>query len=611
MRLDSFRLQNYMCFSDTGLLTFGPRFNTVVGVNSAGKSVLTDALRFVIDRRPTRSPRTQPHPDDALNPESSIEATITTSGLELRRALIRESNSFSVLVPSRLNEEDARVKYLEEMLIRTELTFTCGISTAIGFEGQESPIQITSNSQLRANFIARPDKSTFNSPGIGVGINRNLTIGALVANYYRGSTFKFDADRLKVSRSFLSNDANLSPNAANLPSVLNIMQSDRALFSEYNKLVSQILPTVDHVSVIPVSNQEVEILVWPTPTHSHLAMPLKDCGTGVAQVLALLYVAVKSIQPGLTIIDEPNTFLHPAATRKLLETLGTFSNQQYIITTHSPEVIKAMVPDTLKRIEWRNCESTIVNMDVAEIRSMEMVLREIGARATDVMAADNIIWVDGESEEMVFPIILRELARKRMFGTAFVAIRDTDRFEKSAFDMGAIPRLYEKLSKGGGYVPRAIGFSLDREARSTETVKELCSRYPNMFFLERRMLENYFLDAGAIAHVINLQLSRPETVEAGVVTEWIQKHGAQNKYFNPLPIQTEIGGVEWMNTVHAGKLLHDLMSDISGAKAVFVKTRDDPEIVSWMISNAKEKLKPLSDHIEAVVGKSGAGFVDY
>ena len=52
-----------------------------------------------------------------------------------------------------------------------------------------------------------------------------------------------------------------------------------------------------------------------------LAFPISESGTGVGQVLAMLFVALNSKYPRSIIIDEPQSFLHPSALRKLLEIL--------------------------------------------------------------------------------------------------------------------------------------------------------------------------------------------------------------------------------------------------------------------------------------------------
>src|SRR6059058_1643718 len=74
---------------------------------------------------------------------------------------------------------------------------------------------------------------------------------------------------------------------------------------------------------------------------------LSDSGTGVAQVIAIL-AAVLTRTYAVIVIDEINSFLHPAAAKALIRILKTeHGDHQYIISTHSAEVISASQPNSL------------------------------------------------------------------------------------------------------------------------------------------------------------------------------------------------------------------------------------------------------------------------
>ena len=51
--------------------------------------------------------------------------------------------------------------------------------------------------------------------------------------------------------------------------------------------------------------------------------------------------------PQVILIDEPQSFLHPGAVRKLIEILRQHPQHQFIITTHSPTAVTAADPDVL------------------------------------------------------------------------------------------------------------------------------------------------------------------------------------------------------------------------------------------------------------------------
>ena len=613
MRLDSFRLRNQKCFFDSGTLSLSPGINVVVGINNVGKSALLEALALDFVGNPTRNMRTKKLADDPVDPRSTMELEVSVNGADLRRFMLVQGATFQAAIPNNLPvSNESEENHLEAILSSGDLSFAFNAiavensgPSLFAAQNPSSP-NFSQGSHRVVVFSANPSKDGFKVQQRGLGFNPSQDIGIYAASLYKSTTYRFRAERMNIGRCPSGVQRTLASNAHNLPEVLANLQSNHALFADYNSLVRQILTTVHHVSVNQASQTEVEIYVWQHPTLQHLATPLEKCGTGIAQILSILYVLMTSSQPRTIIIDEPNSFLHPGAARKLMETLRDFPKQQFIIATHSPEVIKSIMPERLLKITWNDGESSITSLNATDVAAIANVLKEVGARVSDVTAADNIIWVEGESEEECFPIILREMAKTKMFGSAFVALHDTGSFSARRVGLDSITRLYEKLSKGGGLVPRAIGFSFDREGRSEADIKQITTKHPNIFFLPRRMFENYLMDCDALAHVINLQLDPQDVVTPNRVMTWIKSHGAENKYFSPLAIQKDILSDGWIQSVKSARLSEDLFQDITAAKAEFVKTRDDVLLSQWLLANRSDLLKPLCEYLQDILGKCGA-----
>jgi predicted ATP-dependent endonuclease of OLD family len=60
-------------------------------------------------------------------------------------------------------------------------------------------------------------------------------------------------------------------------------------------------------------------------------------------------------------IDEPNSFLHPDAARTLIRILKQHPQHQYIITTHSPEVIAEADAKNLFVLKHKHGDATEIN----------------------------------------------------------------------------------------------------------------------------------------------------------------------------------------------------------------------------------------------------------
>ena len=279
-------------------------------------------------------------------------------------------------------------------------------------------------------------------------------------------------------------------------------------------------------------------LLWnvdPDTERDDLAVSLSESGTGVGQVLAMLYVAFASRSPRTIIIDEPQSFLHPGAVRKLFEILKGYPQHQYIVTTHSPNAVTAADPGALFLVRKEGEESVVEQLNVSEAKDQTRFLREVGASLSDVFGADDVLWVEGPTEEECFPLILSEVVGRRLLGTKVVGVLSTGDLEgKRSRD---VYRIYGRLSEGGGLLPAAVGFVFDREGRSEKDRQDLARESGGLVaFLPRKMYENYLLNPGAIAAVVSgVEGFRETGVAADEVEGWIRGSRAGTKVFGGGP----------------------------------------------------------------------------
>ncbi|MBI1881796.1 MAG: AAA family ATPase [Chloroflexi bacterium] len=348
----------------------------------------------------------------------------------------------------------------------------------------------------------------------------------------------------------------LAPDASNLAQVLNHLQSNVIRFRRFNEFVTIIFPQIKQISVLPIENNRVRILVWtidPNQERSDLAMPLSESGTGIGQVLAILYVVITSDYPRTIVIDEPQSFLHPGAVRKLFDILKQHPQHQYIVTTHSPTAVTATDPKTIFLLRKGEVESTIEVVDVAETQRLRLFLSEIGARLSDVFGADDILWVEGCTEELCFPLILLRIADQPLLGTAIIGVKQTGDFEGKL--SRTIFEIYKRLSEGRGLLPPAIGFIFDKEGRTEREREDLVRESQGtVVFTPRRMYENYLLNPQAIASVISrIEEFRDSEVTTEEVEEWLQNKRWDKKYFETKISQADRTEEMWFEKVAWGE----------------------------------------------------------
>jgi energy-coupling factor transporter ATP-binding protein EcfA2 len=340
-----------------------------------------------------------------------------------------------------------------------------------------------------------------------------------------------------------------------------------------------------------------------------LAVLLQDCGTGVSQVLAMLYIVITSKEPKTIIIDEPQSFLHPGAVRKLLEIFQKHPEHQYILATHSPALVTGLKLSSLVLVKRQGAESTLENLDPTEPRKVRDVLNEVGAQISDIYGADSVLWVEGETEEICFKLVAQKF-KINLSGTVILAVQHTGDFEaKDKKKVETVFNIYATLGLSKAILPPALGFVFDLERRKPDEIREWKNRGDNastpVRFLERTLFENYLLIPQAICVVINnydnVVREKPITIED--ISTWIDKNRWEAKYFEPPFSEADKiadqqkGFLLWAQRVHGAKLLKDLFASLTENRVEFQKvTRDaqhSVELTEWLLEHQPQELEEI------------------
>ena len=313
----------------------------------------------------------------------------------------------------------------------------------------------------------------------------------------------------------------------------------------------------------------MQIIVWPHDPESErddLAIPLDECGSGIGQVLAILYVVMTSDHPQVILVDEPQSFLHPGAVRKLIEVLKQYPDHQYLFSTHSPSVITAAEPSTITMVRSEGAESSLRAIDPGSTKDLQAYLSDLGARLSDVFGADNILWVEGRTEETCFPRILRVLGKRPLMGTAILGIIQTG--DLQGRDKGRILEIYRRLSGPSTLMPPALGFCLDSECMSDNDKQDLRRASQGLVhFLPRRMYENFLLNPQAVAAVVNRieNFRRPPAREDEVAVLLAAKRAERRFYCRA----AEQIPVDWISHIDGARVLGEIFAELSENQVAF------------------------------------------
>lgn len=590
-----------------GWIPLKPGFNVVVGENNCGKSTLLQGMSLQFTNTPHRTLATVPARGREPETNARVDVTMVLGAEELQAALERMPQ-FAV---EAWRDGTKRLGLaLNHSLATGGLDFT-----TVNNAGSAKAGHCFSDER-------HLDPRQFLSFGYDVATKRVATGDAPSAsptakvlwhhlsNLYRERLYYFKPERLNLGHGKAGPSLVLAPNASNLPEVLHQQSSTNpSRWERYNRLVQRVLPRVRRVAT-RVMNQDGQLRVelWthdPATERDDLNVPLSESGSGVGQVLGMLYVLTTAEQPCPILIDEPQSFLHPGAIRRLFEVFHEHPQHQYIVATHSPAVINAAQRPHVVVVTTSEGVSHCRTVDSGTAEGQRLFLSEVGARISDVFGADNVLWVEGDTEEECFPIIARDILNVPLNATAIVAVRQTGdldgKLAKTAFE------IYHALSNSTGLIPPAVGFVFDREGKSDTEINNAKERgrdrernVDRVQFLTRRMYENYLLVPEAVAALIAGSVGFDGVTEQDV-RRWWNDNQWSPRFFKKVPAIGQQTPEIWTADVHGGKFLEALFSELSEQRVTYRKVQHGKALTEWLVANNPDALSEVASLVRPLL----------
>ena len=612
MRISKVKLDNYYCYYDSMEVALGPGINFIVGKNNSGKTTLINALSHDGPRADHRSLTTRPAPNSS--PPEDNKRGILFEYAPTEREVDHIVDTF--LGPF---EEATVYSYSQADRDHLRILLAKGLRVRLKHERRwDKP------SDVQLNLFDYPWNTTRFSSHIEreqslaaqIEVPRKIAAGLLALagrfpnsawNPVSDHVFKFDAQRRVPATGSQSSNPTLAPDASNLPQTLRwLLGQGTSFWNDYIAVITNVLPEIKDLRLVPNDDSTATITVDYSPSsppRPDLGVSLVDCGTGVGQVLAMVYAVMHfdKSNPRIFLIDEPNSFLHPSAIRALLEIFQEHDHHQYIIATHSPTAIMTAQKKTLLLVTRESGVSNVKSKNVNDNTELEEALQELGTKRSDIFGMDAVIWVEGKTDEICFNLFMKDQIPP---GVQIIGLVNTGDLEDKKHARLA-EDIYEKLSGSVGIMPSTLAFVFDGDKRP-DGCDDAKDASPRTCYLKRQTFENYFLDYNGIAEILSELINnkdgnppeQPTTPTS--VQEWIDENSEKNKFYAG---DRRFNAESWQEQIDGARFLSAMFKALAHRSRKYRKVKDGEEITKRILAGNPDHFQEIVDLISSILEK--------
>lgn len=135
---------------------------------------------------------------------------------------------------------------------------------------------------------------------------------------------------------------------------------------------------------------------------------VQDLSSGERQALIIMSRVLRAGgKSPLVLIDEPDAYLHPSLSRRLISNLelGVGLSGQLVVATHSPAILDALPPSVILRMDHETPPRVVAD----EVERLDLY-REAGFRASALSQSNFLLITEGESDVSLLQSLFKELS---------------------------------------------------------------------------------------------------------------------------------------------------------------------------------------------------------
>ena len=310
----------------------------------------------------------------------------------------------------------------------------------------------------------------------------------------------------------VTGEYHLSPDAGNLPRVLNTLASSkREVFDKIIKSVNVIIGEINEVRApLKEGSQNVYLSITEKPFTKEEFM-WKHVASGTKEIIYLITLLHTTPKGSVLAIEELESHLHGDAISNFMSLINQISrddNKQFILTTHSPILIDGVPSDKLDVVIKESGETKIVQLK--EFADVDEILEQAGIPKSWILLTKNpsfIFIVTGRDDVKVW--------NQFFIKNAIIPEKQKIRIVSSGSNKGGG---FEKLIETGKFLQKIrspIPFLLLEDSDNKKEEKEI--KLKNEGFSEgeyhifsEKEIEDYLIDSIAISKLTGKSIEEVE-----------------------------------------------------------------------------------------------------
>jgi predicted ATP-binding protein involved in virulence len=358
MILRSLELRNFRGFREIAI-DFDKRLTVLVGINGAGKTTVLDALAILLDQYAarliaSRATARRLKESDTTNgaPEARIRLTVDGGHGQTRWSLRKQGKQQKVLHP--INSELGNLNDLVREIAGSsdgEEGFLAGATLPIYYDQRRALVDVP---QRKRSAAKHSPKEAFAESRGRAGLD------------FRGFVYWFEereSEELRRQR----RDRNYEDTQ---------LATVRRAIADATGLTDLTYRSIPPRGLI-IHKGEVELRVDQLSSGERVFLAMAG---DLARRLAMLSDGALDAQysRAIVLIDEVELHLHPRWQRSILPwMLGAFPNCQFVVTTHSPQVIGGVEASHIRVLQYETSGNQIGTIDASFGRDSNFLLLNV------------------------------------------------------------------------------------------------------------------------------------------------------------------------------------------------------------------------------------------